>query len=552
MKRLAKCISSVLVASMLLTACNSKDNSSDRSSNEEQEDIETIETEDSITYGEYVYSSDDYTGDIYIEPAPDYLSDYSSEIELSTVFLDGTFSISHNRDDEFSIDDFNETTPWSTPEELLGTTEFVTEDHVTDLTNIESISVLPTSIRSGDGYNLGYIEDYEFCQVDFQTTYSNLDSIHSVLLYAVQEVNNNQLTLKFLSQYSVGDNGVITYQFTGKEITYDLSVLYDQIVLSYENVDVLMSNMQHNLSTIYLSDSLASWSAPIDNINSLSFGCDASDRSEDYFSVSCYSEVQEDYVRYHGIARVTDDGIFSFLYTDEDGETHTHHFLLFNLDHYFILANENGVSVFSNRNDNFFSDRNESAGYVGLNVLPEDADLLNDLTEEDLEILNEVKTDFFEELEAAFAQEGFNVEIDRDNGTVTFDASILFANNEYNINDEGQTVLDSFTNALLNVLSNERYESLFSRILIQGHTDSNGTYEHNVELSNNRASTVLDYLTACAGNSDSSASDYFSNILSSEGCASDYLIYNDDGTENMDASRRVEFIFYINLEYVNQ
>ena len=603
MKKFTKVICSLVVASMLFTACSSSSKNSDdettedvevtedeevdedddetepedteeeteetseeetepEESEEETEPEETTEAPTSVPNPDdtYFYNEEKYEGEIYIEPAPEYLHNYYSELDITSSMIVGTYSDEWSKLEDEPLTEFITTTQWTTLDELMGTNSFTTELSERDYSDVAKVSAFPCYFRSGGGYNLGLIDDYEFCEVWFRYSRDeNIDLEEDFLpfvsVYAVIEVNNNQLTLKFLSEYSVNDNGTITYSFTGKEITYDISLSLGKINLSYNGSTITLENEYASYQGTTLWDDWSSWSVPIDDITEI---CIFSDDyySEEYPHGLCtiYYNEGDSEKRADGIARLSDDGVLSFAYTDESGVTHTHHFILldFGGTKGFALANEDGVSFFSAFYDEYYAKIKEEKGYVGINVLPEDNGKLDDLTEEDIDTLIQAKNDFFDDLEAAFNAEGIEVLIDRDSGVVTLDSSVLYDNNEYEINDDGKDLLDAFNRAVLSVLSDEKYDSFLSQILIQGHTDSNGTYEHNVELSNNRANGVMEYIQTSLADATDAASIYFSSILKAEGCASDHLIYNEDGTENHEASRRVEFIFYVNLDYVNQ
>jgi chemotaxis protein MotB len=75
-----------------------------------------------------------------------------------------------------------------------------------------------------------------------------------------------------------------------------------------------------------------------------------------------------------------------------------------------------------------------------------------------------------------------------------------------------------------------------------GHTDSKGSYLFNLELSQNRALQVATYclqLPQLTGGQRALLQD----IITAKGRSYSDLIMNPDGTENMDASRRVEIQF---------
>ena len=81
-----------------------------------------------------------------------------------------------------------------------------------------------------------------------------------------------------------------------------------------------------------------------------------------------------------------------------------------------------------------------------------------------------------------------------------------------------------------------------AEIIIEGHTDSKGSYIFNLELSQDRALSVATYCLQLPGLT-AAQRELLQNILTSKGRSYSDLIYNPDVTENMDASRRVELKF---------
>jgi outer membrane protein OmpA-like peptidoglycan-associated protein len=69
---------------------------------------------------------------------------------------------------------------------------------------------------------------------------------------------------------------------------------------------------------------------------------------------------------------------------------------------------------------------------------------------------------------------------------ITFDSGILFEVNKYDLQTEAKTNIDNLAKIL------NKYPD--TNILIEGHTDSTGSLEHNQKLSEQRAEGVSDYL----------------------------------------------------------
>jgi chemotaxis protein MotB len=158
-----------------------------------------------------------------------------------------------------------------------------------------------------------------------------------------------------------------------------------------------------------------------------------------------------------------------------------------------------------------------------------------DLSDSELEELAETKRDILAELEQAFKDEGIEATIDYDSGEVVLEESFLFATNSYELSAEGKKYLDSFMNVYTSVVLKEEYSSYIAQIVVEGHTDTSGSYSLNQTLSQNRADAVAQHCIA--------QNPQIKDIMQAIGCSYDYPVYNEDGTVNMDASRRVTFSF---------
>jgi hypothetical protein len=102
----------------------------------------------------------------------------------------------------------------------------------------------------------------------------------------------------------------------------------------------------------------------------------------------------------------------------------------------------------------------------------------------------------------------------------------------------------NFMNALNTVLADEKILEGISSINIQGHTDSDGTYEHNVEVSEKRAEAVR---TECMESikGDAAAAEKFDKLFKTTGCACDFPILDENNVEDKALSRRVVFVFFM-------
>lgn len=113
---------------------------------------------------------------------------------------------------------------------------------------------------------------------------------------------------------------------------------------------------------------------------------------------------------------------------------------------------------------------------------------------------------------------------------VVFDNGILFQTGKYNLQAAAQNELRNFANNVLK--ANNDLD-----VAIHGYASSDGDDQKNLTLSQNRANAVKSYLTGTCGVNAS-------QIKNSQGFGETNLVLNANGTENREASRRVEVYLY--------
>ncbi len=141
-----------------------------------------------------------------------------------------------------------------------------------------------------------------------------------------------------------------------------------------------------------------------------------------------------------------------------------------------------------------------------------------------------------------------------DSGAIVFDTSMMFDTNKYTLKDVGKAFLDSFIPSYLSVLMSEEYAPYVSQIIIEGHTDTSGSFLNNMTLSQNRANAVLAYILSDEFTGIPLASKKrLEQIVTVNGRSYSDPVYRADGTVDMNASRRVVIKFRMNdEEMVNQ
>ena len=153
-----------------------------------------------------------------------------------------------------------------------------------------------------------------------------------------------------------------------------------------------------------------------------------------------------------------------------------------------------------------------------------------------------IRTEIIEALTRALAQNDISATVDPTTGDIVLSSTIFFETGSYAIKAEGQQLLNNFLPVYLSVLLDPAYSDYLAEIIIEGHTDSSGTYLRNLELSQNRALAVAKYCLTMPGLSEEMQV-RLQQIMTATGRSSSDLVYREDGTEDRDASRRVEFKF---------
>ncbi|HLO88811.1 MAG TPA: OmpA family protein [Nostocaceae cyanobacterium] len=88
-----------------------------------------------------------------------------------------------------------------------------------------------------------------------------------------------------------------------------------------------------------------------------------------------------------------------------------------------------------------------------------------------------------------------NVKVNPETGDVSIQESILFAQGSAELKPEGKDFLRRFIPVYSSVIfSKSEFEREISRVVIEGHTSSEGDYKTNLELSVMRSSSVAKYI----------------------------------------------------------
>ena len=145
------------------------------------------------------------------------------------------------------------------------------------------------------------------------------------------------------------------------------------------------------------------------------------------------------------------------------------------------------------------------------------------------------------------------MDVDQQTGAIILYGAMLFDSGKIDLKESGQRYLDNFLPVYLSVLLSDEFRPYIAEIVIEGHTDSTGrtgtdAYLYNLELSQQRALAVANYVldwnymrrTLRLSEADAYS---FRRMVTASGRSFSSLIYDANGTENKEASRRVEIKF---------
>ena len=152
-----------------------------------------------------------------------------------------------------------------------------------------------------------------------------------------------------------------------------------------------------------------------------------------------------------------------------------------------------------------------------------------------------IRTTMIKDLSASLAAANLKAAVDPTTGDIMLDSAVFFETGKAEIRQEGKELLDRFIPVYLEVLMREEYAGYLGEIIIEGHTDSKGSYESNLKLSQDRALQVALYCLRMPSLS-AAQKQQLQKILTAKGRSYADLIYV-NGVEDPEASRRVEFKF---------
>lgn len=170
-----------------------------------------------------------------------------------------------------------------------------------------------------------------------------------------------------------------------------------------------------------------------------------------------------------------------------------------------------------------------------------------------IEQLVGLKTRIIASLSNALKQSNISATVDTVTGSIALESDVLFESGRFELTSAGRNFVDRFLPVYLDVLFSEGYREYVSEIIIEGHTDSDGGYLSNLELSQQRALAVASYVLGSKCRAVSAdVKNELRPVVTVNGRSFSDRIFDERGVEDKDASRRVVFKFRLTDEQMIQ
>lgn len=142
-------------------------------------------------------------------------------------------------------------------------------------------------------------------------------------------------------------------------------------------------------------------------------------------------------------------------------------------------------------------------------------------------------------------ENGIPIEIDKKSGEVTFGETALFDTDSDQLKPEAKEILKVFVPKYAETIYKD-YGDYISKIIVEGHTDDVGTYIYNLDLSQRRAFSVVNFIVG-EEIGDYKYKDKLTGDIIAVGRSKAEPIKNNDDSVNRDKSRRVEIKYEVNV-----
>lgn len=403
----------------------------------------------------------------------------------------------------------------------------------------DKITTIPFRIEAGAGTLLDIITTVTSRQWMCMYFQSESGSISNVM--GAYEINDNVLKFTPLNSYTYDEvTDKVDYKLSDKSIEYTFTFNSPNLTLKKgdKSVTLTAKGLSSDYEGLSISNYATQNSKKVANIERFDIYSDGEEENAlQYFKLS----FSDNSLVNNAVAEFSDNGLFTFSWKSGNSEK--------SYQYYYFFAGNDGLVLTDGKDNYFYNDSYSVKNQALVNSISKaDIKKVQELDEKQIEIIVKKKTNLLEDLEKTFKEAGINVKIDKESGEIMLDSNILFGYDSATLSAEGKSFLNKFLKAYSSVILKKEYEGFVSKILVEGHTDSSGSYDYNKKLSQNRADNVKNYCLSDSTGLNKQVVTALSKLLQSVGRSSDEPILDKNGKEDEKASRRVTFKFNINLE----
>ena len=341
------------------------------------------------------------------------------------------------------------------------------------------------------------------------------------------EVNGNTVTftpVDYFEEVRNEDYKLVDLKYTpGQDsLTYTFSINGSDLTLTNEyGTHVMHSNAFLEDGSVSFGGYPALNSAVLDGLDSLS------GTLNDTFS-SAYAYVDGVFIYPTVAIKLWKDGRVTIFWKEklEDGtfEDHMHHMVYIACGGYgMILTDGNQIYYYTE------SAISLEMASLGQGMTKEELSKLEEMPEADRKEIQTTKEDLVTELETSYENADVEVTINKITGEIAMDNALLFDVDSYELSQAGKEHLKAYLQAYAEVVLDEKYSGFVSRIVVEGHTDTSGSYDYNLELSQKRADAVLNFCLSEEAGLDAAYVQALTQLLTAKGYSYDYPVYDENG-----------------------
>lgn len=162
----------------------------------------------------------------------------------------------------------------------------------------------------------------------------------------------------------------------------------------------------------------------------------------------------------------------------------------------------------------------------------------------------DIKKDIYEELMKEFKDDlkDWNATIDKKDLLIRFSGPrVEFDFGKSKVKPEFKEILSNFFPRYVKIITLAKFKSNIEEIRIEGHTDNKGSYFHNMELSQNRTRSVLNFVLENT-NYENSEKEWIQLNLTANGLSFSKPLADNNTELGQSLNRRVEFRIRTNAE----